>query len=145
MAKEIQELKSLLGNRPNQPPPQAQQKQQQQQSLANTATGKDDKDVEIAALKQALKLVNSGGKKKDNPQQKKKFKNDLPNKGWGKERNKAIYPGSLAWCSSCGYDLHPDHNSKNCRYLKEGHQREATLQNQMGESQRNKHLCVNCN
>ena len=136
MAKEIQELKSLLEEQSDQAP--------QQQPLANTATGKDDKDAQTVALKQALKLVNDGEKKDTNPKQQQKPRNYLPDKGWGKERSQARYPGNCDWCWSCGHDVQPGHNSKNCKYLKEGHQCEATRSNQMGGSQRNKHLCVNC-
>ena len=135
MAKEIQELKALLGNQSDKAQP-----------LANTATEKDDKDAQIAALKQALTLVNKnkGGRRDTNPKQPKKPRNDQPDKGWGPERSQSRYPGICEWCWSCGHNLQPGHTSKNCQYPKEGHQREATLSNQMGGSQRNKHLCVNC-
>eukprot|EP00957_Ditylum_brightwellii_P196935 15004020-Ditylum_brightwellii.AAC.1 len=42
------------------------------------------------------------------------------------------------YCWSCGFKVGVTHNSRNCRYHKEGHQVEATRTNIMGSSRRNK-------
>jgi hypothetical protein len=59
--------------------------------------------------------------------------NDLPNG----QRSKRRHPDSNAYCFSCGYDLPPKHDSKTCKWKKEGHKDNATLQNKMGGSERN--------
>jgi hypothetical protein len=59
--------------------------------------------------------------------------NDLPNG----QRSKRRHPDSNAYCFSCGYDLPPKHDSKTCKWKKEGHKDNATLQNKIGGSERN--------
>ena len=134
MAKKIQELESLLGKQSEKAP----------QHLANNATEKDAKDAKIEALKKALTLANDNNKKRKYSDRPEWPKNDQPDKGWGRERILARYPGKGSWCWSCGHDMPPGHDSKNCKWAKEGHKHNATVNNQMGGSQRNKHLCVNC-
>ena len=59
--------------------------------------------------------------------------NDLPNG----QRSKRRHPESDAYCHSCGYDLPPVHTSKTCKWKKEGHIDEATINKKMGGSERN--------
>jgi hypothetical protein len=77
----------------------------------------------------------SGGK----PQEKKSKRqwatndNDLPNG----QRSKRRHPTSDSYCHSCGYDLPPKHDSKSCRWKKDGHKEGATIKNRMGGAERN--------
>jgi hypothetical protein len=59
--------------------------------------------------------------------------NDLPNG----QRSKRRHPTSDSYCFSCGYDLPPKHDSKTCKWKKEGHKDSATIKNKMGGSERN--------
>jgi hypothetical protein len=59
--------------------------------------------------------------------------NDLPNG----QRSKRRHPDSDSYCFSCGYDLPTKHDSKTCKWKKEGHKDGATVQNKMGGSDRN--------
>jgi hypothetical protein len=59
--------------------------------------------------------------------------NDLPNG----QRTKRRHPASESYCFSCGYDLPPKHDSKTCKWKKEGHKDDATIKNKMGGSERN--------
>jgi hypothetical protein len=59
--------------------------------------------------------------------------NDLPNG----QRSTRRHPNSDSYCFSCGYDLPLKHDSKTCKWKKEGHKDGATLQNKMGGSERN--------
>jgi hypothetical protein len=59
--------------------------------------------------------------------------NNLPNGQQSKRR----HPESNSYCFSCGYDLPPKHDSKTCKWKKEGHKDGATIKNKMGGSDRN--------
>jgi hypothetical protein len=59
--------------------------------------------------------------------------NDLPNG----QRSKRRHPDSDSYCFSCGYDLPTKHDSKTCKWKKEGHKDSATIKNKMGGSDRN--------
>ena len=58
-------------------------------------------------------------------------RNDLVNG----QRSVRCYSGSNNYCWSCGFDI--KHNSENCEYKKEGHNKSATITNRMGESDTN--------
>ncbi|WP_288992558.1 hypothetical protein [uncultured Marinobacter sp.] len=59
--------------------------------------------------------------------------NDLPNG----QRSKRRHPKSDTYCHSCGYDLPPKHDSKSCKWKKDGHKDGATILNKMSGSERN--------
>jgi hypothetical protein len=59
--------------------------------------------------------------------------NDLPNG----QRSKRRHPTSDSYCHTCGFDLPPKHDSKTCRWKKDGHKDSATITNKMGGSERN--------
>ena len=131
-AVKFQEIEAQVKALQNAPHPPLQERQ----PLANTTTGSCAKDVRIAALELALNKATTN----DTTTEKRGGRNNMPDKGFGRERKVAQYPGSTAWCHSCGFDLYKTHNSETCRWPKIGHKREATVCNQMGGSQRNKHL-----
>jgi hypothetical protein len=53
------------------------------------------------------------------------------------QRSKRRHPTSESYCYSCGYDLPAKHDSKTCKWKKDGHQDSATIRNKMGGSDRN--------
>lgn len=83
----------------------------------------------------ALLQMHQGGICKPVPKSggKRPPRNDLPNG----ERSVRRYPGSKAYCWSCGYDLSEDHTSATCKWKKPGHKDNATFENKMGGSTRN--------
>jgi hypothetical protein len=90
----------------------------------------------MAAQTKTSKDKTGGG---DNAQEKKNKRqwgtndNDLPNG----QRSKRRHPDSDSYCHSCGYDLPPKHDSKSCRWKKDGHKEGATIMNKMGGAERN--------
>ena len=59
--------------------------------------------------------------------------NDLPNGQLTKRR----HPESNAYCHSCGFDITTVHTSATCKWKKDGHREDATIDNRMGGSERN--------
>ena len=100
----------------------------------------------VQQLIQALNTNNKNGNNNNNNSNrnsnKVKFVNQ-PNDLIDGQRSKRRYPESMAYCSTCGFDVHPRHgDGGNCRQSRANpnHNPNARASNTMGGSQRNMHL-----
>ena len=112
---------------------------QHRQPLQTLQTTTPTSDVTLTALLELL-WQNKGGSKTSNggktsTRRQLHTTNDLPNG----EQSVRRCPNSTSYCSTCGFDLDPKHNSKTCNYNKKNlnHNDAATIENMSCGSTRN--------
>ena len=100
------------------------------------------------AIQQLLKaLNNNGNQNKGGNNNGNRFENKYPNRIGNDlvddQRSKRRYPNSMAYCSTCGFDVSPKHgDGGTCPNADENprHNKKARAANTLGGSQRNMHL-----
>ena len=109
---------------------------QHRQPLQSLQPTTNTNDATLTALLELLQQNTSGSKTssggKTSTRRQLHNPNDLPNG----ERSVRHYPNSASYCSTCGFDLDPWHNSKTCNYKKKNpkHNDAATITDTKGGS-----------